>query len=402
MSYCELRLAPWTKNITPSAMQNTLRYAANKDFISFALGLPDEATFPAEQIKTAIFSVLENDKFALQYTPPLDALKIEIQQIMRLRGLDCQLEEIFLTSGAQQGLNILTRLFIEPHDSVIVESFLYPGFLQAVEPFQPKFLTVRSNGQKGLFLNELEDMLEKGNHNPKLLYVIPDGHNPLAAVLSAEDRVKLSSLAEKYQLAVIEDDPYGMLYYDYKSPKPLKHYLPEQVCYVGTFSKILGASLRIGWIIAPSNLHSKLAILKEGSDLNTATLSHKAAAKLLPEFDFISHVENLRQTYRKKRDWMCSCLDKYFARSINYAIPNCGLFIWVDFMSDINTLDLFYVAVEKYNVAFIDGQSFAIEKNGSGKNSVRINFTNASFDEIEKGVCRLKDAYLCLLNKNNR
>ena len=269
-----LSLAAWARASGTSALQTMLSVGTRPGTISFALGLPAPEFFPAAEYGRAAAAVLAEDPRALQYSPPCAPLQAHIAALMAQRGVSCAPEQVFLTSGAQQGIGLLARLLLEPGGEVITDTLCYTGFQQAVEPFMPRLLTVPTDLDTGMDVDAVEALLE-GGARPAFIYTVPDGHNPLAVSMSAEKRLRLVELARRFQVPIVEDDPYGFLAYDGPPAHPLRALDREWVLYVGSFSKVLAPALRLGWIIVPPQLVPLLAIAKEALDINTATLAQR-------------------------------------------------------------------------------------------------------------------------------
>lgn len=383
----EISLAGWTRSIKRSALQDMLVASARPGMLSFALGLPAAELFPAADYSEAMAQVLATDARALQYGPPFQPLKQHVVSLMAQRGVACREEQVFLTAGAQQGINLLSRLLLEPGSKVIVEQMTYTGCQQVLRASQADFLTVPTDFPTGMDVDAVERLLE-GGERPALIYAVPDGHNPLAVSMSYEKRVRLVELARAYRVPVIEDDPYGFLYYESALP-PLRALEDRWVLYVGTFSKIMAPALRTGWMVVPASLIKHLAIIKEASDIDMAPLNQRAISAYLDAGHLPEHLGNLRQEYRRRRDAMLSALRIHFPTGASWEIPSSGLFIWVELPDGADTGALFEVAIETEKVAFIPGHAFCVNDEHPATNRMRLNFSNSSVERIEDGVQRL-------------
>ncbi|MBS0184836.1 MAG: PLP-dependent aminotransferase family protein [Proteobacteria bacterium] len=381
-----IKLANWLKSISPSAMQKSLN-ALKDDVISFSLGLPAPELFPIEQLKEAL-NCLEN-KDALQYAPPLESLKSYIVEKMYERGATCKENEVFLTTGAHQGMTLLTRLLLNPKSTIILEEVVYPGFVQVVAPYQPNILTVKTDFKTGIDLEDLERTLKQG-HNPALLYMVTDGHNPLGLSLSREKREHLANLASKYKLPIIEDDAYGFLFYDENIPS-LRSFNSDFILYVGSFSKILAPSLRVGWLIVPEYLVPKLSIIKESLDINMATFSQRIVNSFIEKGYLEDHILNIRAAYKLRRDQMNESLKNHLPDELSYTVPNSGFFIWGECPKNIDVSLLFKNALEE-KVSFIPGGGFAISNIEKYKNCLRLSFSSSNTPKIEEGIKRFSKA----------
>ncbi|HXM49774.1 MAG TPA: PLP-dependent aminotransferase family protein [Pyrinomonadaceae bacterium] len=384
----EISLATWTPGIRRSELQEMLVIASRPGILSFALGLPAAELFPVAEFAEAITGVLANDAQALQYGPPFGPLKSHIVSLMAQRNVICREEEIFLTSGAQQGLNLLTRLLLDPGGQVLIEELAYTGLQQVIEPYHPEILTVSTNPKTGMDIEAVAAFLAAGAR-PAFIYTVSEGHNPMAVSLSASKRAALVKLARLYNVPVIEDDPYGFLCYEDEKVPPMKALSEQYVLYVGSFSKILAPGVRVGWIVAPENLMEKLAVLKEASDINTSTLSQRSVSAYLDGGYLPAHLKMLLLEYRARRDAMLGALRDHFPLGSKYVKPTGGVFIWVQLPETIETSRLLKVALEREQVAFIPGAAFAIGEVPPANHCMRLNFSNCSASLIEKGIARL-------------
>ncbi|MDF1827140.1 MAG: PLP-dependent aminotransferase family protein [Legionellaceae bacterium] len=378
-------LPKWVQNTKPSAMENSLQYATDPTFISFALGLPAPELFPTQYIQEATHKILQAHPQLFQYAPPSEELKLEIVKLMSLRGVTCTPNQILLTTGAQQGISLLTRLLLSHGSTIIIEELAYPGMLQALAPFSPQILTVPTHPKTGICVESVEKIL-KHHVKPAFLYLVTDGGNPHGVSVSQEKRAHLAKLSEHYNMPIIEDDPYGFL--NYETPlSPIKKHAHNTTFYIGSFSKILAPNLRVGWLIAPEYLIPKLASLKECSDINTSTLTQHIVQHILQTHGLNTHLTHLRQTYKKRRDALATALTRYFD-NLTFHIPSSGIFLWASFKHDVHTTLLLEQAI-KNHVIFIPSESFWAKKNINIYNGIRFNFSNISTDKINEGIKRL-------------
>ena len=383
-----IKVANWAESLVPSAIQKSVSFSTRPEFTSFALGLPATELLPSSLLLQGIDDKLLDD-FSLQYSPPIQPLKSHIISLMENRGVICNENQIFITTGAQQAMSLLTRLLINNNGTVALEELVYPGFLQAIQPLHPNILSIPTDYTVGIDLNALELALNQGER-PSLIYIVADGHNPLGLSLSLEKRKKLVELARSFKVPIIEDDPYGLLYYDQPLPT-LKSLEPEWVIYIGSFSKLIAPSLRVGWIIAPEELMPKLSIIKEATDLNVSTLSQRIICSFLDKGYLGDHLSLLRSMYKKRRDVMLNSLDSLFTKKISYNIPTNGMFIWVELLQKINTYKLLDAAIEE-KVTFIPGNSFAVSSKYIALNCMILNFSYCNEDKICYGIKSLSNA----------
>jgi 2-aminoadipate transaminase len=385
-----LRLAAWARRSGTSALQTMLSVGTRPGTISLALGLPAPELFPAAEYGRAAAAVLEEDPRALQYSPPHAPLQAHVAALMAQRGVACAPEQVFLTAGAQQGLSLLSRLLLEPGDEVIAETLCYTGFQQAVEPLAPRLLTVRSDPETGIDVDAVESLLA-GGARPAFIYTVPDGHNPLALSMPAAHRVRLVELARTYGVPIVEDDPYGFLAYDGPPAHPLRALDADWVFYVGSFSKVLAPALRLGWLVVPERLVPLLAIAKESSDINTATLSQRAAARYLDGGHLPGHLSMLHREYRLRRDTMLAALEAHLPEA-RWRRPSAGVFVWVELPEGVDAGEVLRVALEEERVAFVPGHAFAADGSRTGSHCMRLNFSHSTPEMIEEAVARLARA----------
>ncbi len=383
----ELKLADWTSDMRRSILRQMIAVVSQPGILSFAGGLPDPALFPAQQYGEALSHVLTTDPKALQYGMPVAALKQHIVQLMAQRGVSCTENEIFLTTGAQQALDIINRLLMNPGDDMILESLIYTGATQVIAPYRPDIFTVPTDLETGIDVDAVETLLESGVR-PPYLYLIPDAHNPLGMSISLEKRHQLIQLAREYQIPLVEDDPYGFLYYGEELSPPLRAMDDKLVFYLGSFSKIMAPALRLGWIVATEPLIDKVKMVKEACDLESSGLTQKAVTAYLDSDHLPAHLATLCQEYGHRRDAMLTALAQYFPVESRWTFPKAGMFIWVELPEEVNTAVLLETAVKEQKVAFIPGHAFAVNE-GDATNCMRLNFSNCSVEAIEDGIKRL-------------
>jgi 2-aminoadipate transaminase len=311
-----------------------------------------------------------------------------------LRGVDCKPQQIFLTTGAQQGISLLVRLLLYHGKQVMVEEMIYPGFQQVIEFYQPEILTVPTDIETGMDVHAVQTSLDKGAR-PAFIYTVTDGHNPLAVSMSKVKRARLVELAKQYCIPIIEDDPYGFLYYQDSPILPLRAFDDRWVLYVGSFSKILAPALRVGWIVAPEALITYLSNLKEASDIDTSTLNQRAISSYIDAGHLKTHLPMLRSEYRARRDAMLRALDRHFPSDSQWHEPIGGVFIWVELPKEVDTYDVLKVALETERIAFIPGQAFCVNNSCHASHCMRLNFSNSSVESIEEGIARLARVLIC-------
>lgn len=381
-------LAGWAREIQPSSLQEMLSAVSRPDVFSLALGLPAAELFPRAEMARAAAQVLSDDLMAMQYQPSFQPLKAHIVALMAQRGVACRPEQVFLTTGAQQALNLLAHLLLDPGGQVLTENLLYSGLQQAIAPFQPEVITVPTDADTGVDVEAVAAVLA-GGARPAFIYLISDGHNPLGVSLSAAKRAQLVELARRYQVPIVEDDAYGFLCYEGPGVPPLRALDAQWVLYAGSFSKILAPALRVGWLIVPEALMLPLSVIKESSDINTSTLTQRTIAAYLDGGHLPEHIAMLRREYRHRRDAMLGALGTYFPSTVRWNTPSSGMFVWVTLPEAIDASRLLKTAIETESVVFIPGQSFCVGNSRHAAHCMRLNFSNCAPERIEEGIKRL-------------
>lgn len=383
-----LKYASRTNCMTPSAARELLNVTRNPEIISFAGGLPAPELFPVEEYKKIANEILEaNGKAALQYGPSdgFRPLREKIVERMKKGSVDISPDDILVTSGSQQGLDFSAKVFVNPGDIIICESPTYLGALTAFNAYEPKFVEIETDDD-GMIMEDLEDAL-KNNDNVKFIYVIPDFQNPSGKTWSVERRKKLVELANKYNVVIVEDNPYGELRYEGEMLPYIKHFDTEgRVIFLGTFSKIFCPGLRIGWVAAEKEVLRKFNLSKQAADLQSSTISQMELAKFLEVYDIEKHINKMTDVYRKRRDIMLKTMEEEFPKEVKYTHPSGGLFIWVILPKHINAVDLAGKALEK-KVAFIPGEAFY--PYGGNVNTLRMNYSTMTEEKIVEGIKRL-------------
>ncbi len=394
----DYRYAQRTHRMKSSAIRELLKLTQQPDIISFAGGLPAPELFPVAEVERASQIVLEkHGAQALQYSTTEGFLPLR-EMICRHTsryGLYVTPENVLITSGSQQALDLLGKIFINPGDRILVENPTYLGAIQAWNAYGAEYVTVPCD-EYGMKTDELEAALRAG---PKFIYVLPNFQNPTGATLALERRKQLIALADQYGVPIIEDDPYGQLRYEGEHIPSVVALDSEyrgnnhatysgNVIYLSTFSKTLAPGLRLAWVVAPPGVIGKLVQAKQGADLHTSTFNQMVAYEVGKGGFIDRHVREIRKVYGARRDLMLGLMDELFPPGVRWTRPRGGLFLWVTLPEELDASEVFKVAVRR-KVAFVPGAPF--HPVGGGENTMRINFSNARPEQIEQGVARLAD-----------
>ncbi|HET7464378.1 MAG TPA: PLP-dependent aminotransferase family protein [Longimicrobium sp.] len=382
----DLPLVPWARDVRPSTIAAMMGLMARPGVTSFALGLPAPELFPVDDYLAAAERVLRGDTGALQYRAPYVPLRARIAELMKARGVDCSPDEVFLTTGAQQALALLARIFLQPGGSIVCEGLVYMGFQQVVESYSPRVLAVESDLGTGMDVERVEAYLAAG-HRPAFIYCITDGHNPLGVSLSLEKRMRLVELARAHRVPIIEDDAYGLLHYGDALP-PLRALEDRWVFYVGSFSKVMAPGFRAGWMVIPRELQPVLGCAKDGADIDTSTFAQRLVAEYLAGGGFGAHLERVREAYQTRRDTMLAGIARHFPAGTRTSLPRHGALVWAELPEGCDTDALLPLAVEEGDVAYVPGSAFSFDGR-QGRRGMRLNFSFPAAGEIEQGIARL-------------
>ena len=385
-----MKYADRIKRMKASEIREMLALVQKPGMISFGGGMPSPDSFPVNEIKKIVLKVLrEHGSSSLQYgsTEGLRPLRKEIVRKNRKRGIKCDIDNVVVTSGSQQVLDLTAKIFLNPRDYVFVELPTYMGAIVAFNCYQPKYIPIHMDNE-GMITNELEDKL-KGIRRCKMdfVYTVPTFQNPSGVTMSLNRRKHLLEIAEEHDLYILEDDAYSDLRYSGKSVKPIKSMdKNNRVIYTHTFSKTLAPGLRLGYAIADKERTRKISIAKQSADLCTNVFAQHIALEYIKNGMMEKQLKKIKRMYKKKMGIMLNSIEKYFPSGCEWTKPEGGMFIWVTVPSKIDTRDLFVEAV-KEKVAFVHGSVFRVD--GKGHNTMRLNFTNTDDKKIEVGIKRL-------------
>jgi len=379
-----------TRWMTRSAIREVLKVTAQREIISFAGGLPAADLFPLDRVSEAATRVLKTiGPSALQYS--------QTEGIGGLRDwiagkFNVQRENVLITSGSQQALDLIGRVILDEGDRAIVESPTYLALLSAWRPLGVEFIPAPADAD-GMQVDQLEALLQP--QRPKCIYLTPNFQNPQGTTLTQERRIALLEFARKHSIAIVEDNPYSELRYRGAS---LPHLIDLDadaqatndgvVIHVGTFSKVLMPGLRIGWVVAASPLIDKLVLAKQAADLHTSTFNQHVALELATNGCMDELIPRLRQAYRERLEAMLAALEAHFPRGASWMRPDGGIFLLATLPKSVNTTELLPPALEQ-NVAFVPGEEFHL--NGEGRNTLRLNFSNPTPGKINAGIERLAE-----------
>jgi 2-aminoadipate transaminase len=381
-----------TKVMKSSAMRDLMAITERPEVISLAGGLPDTSTFPAESLAaiTAKMAAASSAR-ALQYSPTegMAATKECVAEVMAAEGTPIDPDDVLITTGGQQVIDLVCKTLIDPGDVVVAEGPTYPGAVPTFMSYEADVVQV-SMDDDGMRIDELEatlDRLDAEGRRPKFIYTIPNFQNPAGVTLSLERRRRLVQIARERELLVLEDNPYGLLRYE-GEPLPTLHSLDggEFVIYLGTFSKILAPGVRLGWTTAPAPVLEKMNLGKQGADLCSPAFTQIFVAAYFEHDRWQSYLDALRELYRRRRDTMLDALAEHFPREATWTRPQGGLFIWATLPDYIDTTDLLARALS-HNVAFVPGRAAYMD--GRGASSMRLNFSGVPEEAIREGVRRI-------------
>ncbi|MFO1452583.1 MAG: PLP-dependent aminotransferase family protein [Opitutaceae bacterium] len=389
------RFAARTRHLQPSAIREILKVAEAPDVISFAGGLPAPDLFPVAAIASATASVLaQSGPAALQYGVSEGHLPLRAwiaEHLAQTLGLVCRTDNLLVVQGSQQGLDLVAKVLIDPGDLILTENPAYLGALQAFRAYEAKVVGLRSDAD-GLLPEALADWLHAAPVRPKFLYLTPNFQNPTGTCLAEARRREVVAIAARHGVPILEDDPYGRLRYS-GSPAPALATLPGAgpCLYLGTFSKVLAPGLRVAWIVTPDRtLHDKLVTAKQAADLHTSTFTQRVVTETVRVPGFLdAHVARLIAAYRLRRDAMLAALERHFPAGCTWTRPDGGLFLWVTVPPALDTHAFLPTALAG-KVAYVPGAPFWVDL--PVRNTLRLNFSNASAERIEEGIGRLGSA----------
>ncbi|MGC2375178.1 MAG: PLP-dependent aminotransferase family protein [Solirubrobacteraceae bacterium] len=395
-----------TRGMRSSAMRDMMSLTERPEVISLAGGLPETGTFPPELYAKLMSRVAaESTARALQYGPT-EGMACTVQcivEVMAAEGTSVDPDEVIVTTGGQQVIDLMCKAFIDPGDTIVAEAPTYPGAVPTFDAYQANVVQIEMDAG-GMPVDELEatlDRLAAEGRSPKFIYTIPNFQNPGGVTMSLPRRHRLVEVAREREIMVLEDNPYGLLRYE-GEPLPTLHSLDARlaarggasdfVVYLGTFSKILSPGVRLGWAVAPRPVMEKLNLGKQGADLCSSPVTQLFVAAYFQEHTggvpgWVAHLESLKALYRKRRDAMLEALGEHFGSAASWTKPQGGLFIWATLPDYIDTTDLLARALESEGVAFVPGRAAYLD--GRGASSMRLNFAGVAEEDIREGIRRI-------------
>jgi 2-aminoadipate transaminase len=381
-----------TRGMKSSAMRDLMAVIARPEVISLAGGLPDTAAFPKETLAAVMGRIArESSAEALQYGPTegMTGAKKCIAEVMAAEGIRADLDDMIVTSGGQQVIDLVARALVDPGDVIVAEAPTYPGAVPVFSSYQADVVQIEmdSDGMRVDLMEETLDRLEREGRRPKFIYTIPTFQNPAGVTMSLPRRRRLVEVARERELLVLEDNPYGLLRYE-GTPNPTLRELDGgvYVMYLGTFSKILSPGIRLGWVLAPPPVLEKLNLGKQAADLCSSTLSQLMVTAYFELARWRDYIDTVAETYRARRDTMLDALAEHFPAQAEWTHPQGGLFIWATLPDFIDTTDLLARALRD-NVAFVPGAAAYLD--GRGHNAMRLNFSAVDEADIREGVRRI-------------
>lgn len=385
-----VKFAERIEKIPDDPLNEIMKLSSDKEIISFSLGSPSKEAYPTDFVIDITRKLLtENPTTMLSYglQEGYEPLRRNfIDHIANERNIKADLDNVLITTGATQGIELVAQVLIEKGDVVLVESPTFFAALPVFIKYGAKLVPVKMDSD-GIDVEDLEYKLKR--YNPKLLYTIPTFQNPTGITLSKERRIAISQLSDRYNTIVLEDDPYYDLRFVGEHLLPIKSYEKnENVIYLSSFSKILAPGLRVGAIVANKNIIKKLILAKSGADTNTCILSQGICSEFLESGFYKEHLHNIYPMYLNRLNKMIECINDFFPNDITFVKPNGGLFIWLGFSNDIDTNSILKASSKKYKVSYVPGDIFFLNPT-EGKNFIRLNYSSNDEFTIEQGMKRL-------------
>lgn len=385
-------LAQRAEKMNPSVIREILKVTEQPGIISFAGGLPSPQTFPIEAMREASERVLRQDgKAALQYAASegYTPLREWVAQDLLKQGMRISPDQVLITTGSQQGLDLVAKILIDAGSRILVETPTYLGALQAFTPMEPTVVSVNSDAH-GVDVADLKIKVGTGEDKARFVYLLPNFQNPTGRTMTEERRAAVAQVAAETGLPIIEDNPYGDLWFEAPPAPSLSSRHPDGSVYLGSFSKILAPGLRLGYVVAPKALYPKLLQAKQAADLHTPSFNQRVVAEVLKDGFIERHVPTIRALYKQQCDAMLAAMDKEMAGlGLSWNRPAGGMFLWVQLPQGMQAIPLLDKAVKK-GVAFVPGSAFYADN--ANASTLRLSFVTATVDQINTGMAALAAA----------
>lgn len=384
MDYRFARRATLTQD---SFITEIFKYLQDKEVISFSGGFPNPLTFPLTELQVSAQKVFLNEgSSVLQYATTngdLDLRRFISERYHVRQSIEIPADQILITSGSQQALDYIGKVFLEPGDTILIEEPSYLGAIQTFTSYEVDIQTVKLE-EDGIDLIDLEAKII--HHNPKLIYLIPSFQNPSGISYSQDKRKAVAKMLDKHNVILIEDDPYNELYYKGSVQQPISSYLKDKSLLLGSFSKTISPGMRVGWVCASIEVYKKLFTAKEASDLHSSSLDQRILVNYLIDNDYDEHLNALRTRYALQHQIMLEAIQSYFPKEVKVYPSSGGMFVWLELPEGISSVKLFYEAV-KVKVVFVPGDPFYVDKQDT--NTLRLSFANETPERIVEGIRRL-------------
>ena len=384
MDYRFARRATLTQD---SFITEIFKYLQDKEVISFSGGFPNPLTFPLTELQVSAQKVFLNEgSSVLQYATTngdLDLRRFISERYHVRQSIEIPADQILITSGSQQALDYIGKVFLEPGDTILIEEPSYLGAIQTFTSYEVDIQTVKLE-EDGIDLIDLEAKII--HHNPKLIYLIPSFQNPSGISYSQDKRKAVAKMLDKHNVILIEDDPYNELYYKGSVQQPISSYLKDKSLLLGSFSKTISPGMRVGWVCASIEVYKKLFTAKEASDLHSSSLDQRILVNYLIDNDYDEHLNALRTRYALQHRIMLDAIQRYFPNEVKVYPSSGGMFVWLELPEGISSVKLFYEAV-KVKVVFVPGDPFYVDKQDT--NTLRLSFANETPERIVEGIRRL-------------
>ncbi len=377
-------LADRTANMRASIIRETLKVAARPDIISLAGGLPAPESFPIDVMEELAGRVLKKYGWrSLQYGPSegFQPLREVLVDLMAQRGIRATSDEIIVTSGSQGALEAVAQILISGGDKVALEAPTYLGALTAFNPYRPDYVAVDTD-DAGMIPESLDEIL--GREPIKFVYLVPNFQNPTGRTIGLERREQIAEIIIKHKVLLVEDDAYSMLRYRGDSILPIKVFAPHNVVYMSTMSKVLSPGLRIGFCVAPELIRKWMVLAKQGIDLHTSSFDQALAAEYIAGGYLERQLPRILNLYRPRLEAILAALEKYFNPGFRWSRPDGGMFIWAEGPQGLDTSEVYWTAIER-GVAYVPGKFF-FTRQGEGLATMRLNFTNADSDKLDRAI----------------